>query len=399
MTTPTKITPPPASTAASEGSGAAGSGGAGTTLSSGAADPFSSYAFKRGPVLRNRVVLAPMTNGQSNADGTVGADEAHWLLERARGGFGALVTAAAHVREDAQAWEGQIGVYGTEHVEGLSQLAAAVAREGAALLAQLYHGGARTPSRLTRKRPVSASEWRLEVPDFEVPRALEEEEIHALVADFAAAAKRCASAGMRGVEVHGANGYLFTQFLSTQSNTRTDSWGGGIEGRARFLREVVRAIRAAVPAGFLVGVRLSPENAGSQAGLRIDESLAVARWLAEDGIDFFHLSLGDFAKLPSEDAAPRTPVVTLFREALPPGVALMTSGGIWELEHAREAMALGADLVSLGKAAIIHPDWPRKAATPGFTASRMPWERASLAAAGVGDTFLRYLERMRLVKT
>lgn len=362
------------------------------------AQPLDPYAFRRGPVLRNRMALAPMTNGQSHADGTLGPDEAHWLLERARGGFGALVTAAAHVRADAHAWEGQLGVFATEHVEGLAQLSAVIAREGAALFAQLYHGGARTPSALTGKRPVSASEWTLEVPGFEVPRALEDAEIRALVVDFAAAAKRCASAGMQGVEVHGANGYLFTQFLSRQSNTRSDAWGGGIAGRARFLREVVGAIRAAVPENFVVGVRLSPENAGTQSGLRIEESLLVAKWLADDGMDYFHLSLGDFGKRPSEESAPRTPVVTLFREALPSHVALMTSGGVWEFDHAREAMALGADLVSLGKAAIIHPDWPRRAAAPGFTASRMPWDRASLQAAGVGAAFLRYLERMRLVR-
>src|SRR4029077_13813122 len=127
-----------------------------------------------------------------------------------------------------------------------------------------------------------------------------------------------------GIELHGAHGYLLSQFLSATYNRRDDRWGGSLEHRARLLREPPRAVRAAVPAGFVVGVRLSPEDRGNARGLDLDESLQVARWLADDGADFIHLSLWDAtrntAKRPSEHPLP------LFRDAVPRDVALVACG-------------------------------------------------------------------------
>jgi 2,4-dienoyl-CoA reductase-like NADH-dependent reductase (Old Yellow Enzyme family) len=364
------------------------------------------FVFAGGAQLNNRVLLAPMTNGQSHADGTLGADEMRWLSLRAEGGFGGVVTCAAHVREDAQGFDGELGVFDDVHVEGLSQLAAELGRSGCACYVQLYHGGARCPSRLTGVRPVSASAFTLDTPGFEVPRELAEAEILAIVDSFAEAARRCARAGVDGVEIHGANGYLVTQFLSTQSNMRTDAWGGALENRARFARALVRAVKEATrgirgPRGgdFVVGLRLSPENAGSQKGLDLAESLQVARWLAEDGLDYFHLSLGDYAKVANEEtnAAGAVPLVSRFREALPARVALATSGGIWTGADAQEAMRLGADLITLGKAGIAHADWPRAAAQSDFTPRRFPQSPERLAAQGVSPSFLALLRLMRLV--
>lgn len=359
----------------------------------------SPYTFQNGLTLRNRTLLAPMTNGQSNDDGTLGADEFAWLESRARGGFGGIVSCAAHVVGNAQAWQGQLGVFSDDHVEGLAQLAGALRREGCASFAQLFHGGVRSPSRLNSDRqPVSASAYTLAVPNFEVPRALEDSEIQEIVEAFAQAARRCWKAGFSGVEIHGANGYLLTQFLSAQSNLRTDDWGGSLENRARFARAILRAIKKQVPEGFVVGMRLSPENVGAETGLLLSESLQVARWLAEDGLDFLHLSLGDCRKLPVENAEEGVAVVTRFREALPAKVALATSGNIWTSEDARDALALGADLVSLGRAAIANPAWPLHAAKNGFMPDRLPMTPEDLTARAVGPAFVTLLRNMRLVR-
>jgi 2,4-dienoyl-CoA reductase-like NADH-dependent reductase (Old Yellow Enzyme family) len=365
------------------------------------------FVFPSGRRLANRVALAPMTNGQSHADGRLGEDELRWLMARAHGGFGSVVTCAAHVRADAQGFDGALGVFDDSHVEGLARLAGEMQAAGTACFVQLYHGGTRCPSRLTGVRPVSASEYDLDAPGFERPRALEDSEIETIVNDFAKAAVRCARAGLPGVEIHGANGYLVTQFLSTQSNLRTDRWGGSLENRARFARELVRAVKQATSSakgpngeGFLVGLRLSPENAGAQRGLRFDESMQVARWLAEDGLDFFHLSLGDFRKAPTpgEGVTDATPIVTTFRKALPSRVALMTSGGIATAADARETLALGADLLSLGKAGIAHANWPRLACQPDFQPSSFPLDATRLTAEAVSPAFQRLLKLMKLVK-
>jgi 2,4-dienoyl-CoA reductase-like NADH-dependent reductase (Old Yellow Enzyme family) len=117
--------------------------------------------------------------------------------------------------------------------------------------------------------------------------------------------------------IHGAHGYLFTQFLSATQNHRSDEWGGPLEHRARLLRETVKAVRARVGPQMTVGVRLSPEDYGNARGLDLDESVQTARWLADDGADYIHLSLwhalANTAKRPEVHALP------LFRAALPPG--------------------------------------------------------------------------------
>src|SRR6185503_1270929 len=140
------------------------------------------------------------------------------------------------------------------------------------------------------------------------------------------------SAGFHGVELHGAHGYLLSQFLSATLNRRTDEWGGSLEGRARLFREVLRCVRAAVPAGFLVGFRISPEDYGNAQGLDLDESLQVTRWLCEDGADFVHVSLWDWRK--NSKKRPEEHAVRAVRAVVPGDVPIVAAGGIWTREDA-----------------------------------------------------------------
>jgi 2,4-dienoyl-CoA reductase-like NADH-dependent reductase (Old Yellow Enzyme family) len=204
---------------------------------------------------------------------------------------------------------------------------------------------------------------------------------------------RSRDAGFDGVEIHGAHGYLFTQFLSATQNRRTDAWGGPFEHRARLLRETMKAIRARVGAKFTVGVRLSPEDFGNARGLDLDESVQTARWLADDGADYIHLSLwhalDNTAKRPGEHAIP------LFRAALPPDVRIFAAGAIWTRAEAEQVLAKGADAVVLGRSAIINGDWPLRARDPAWEPRRPPVTIAELQASGLSPVFAEHMRRFK----
>jgi 2,4-dienoyl-CoA reductase-like NADH-dependent reductase (Old Yellow Enzyme family) len=350
----------------------------------------SPFTFSRtGRELRNRTVVAAMTNKQSHDDGSLSDDELDWLAARARGGFGIVTTCAAHVSKDGQGWEGELGVFDDSLRPGLERLARALRAGGAVSLVQLFHGGVRAPSRLTGRQPWSASRFELDAPDFELPRAATAEDIERTIEAFGAAARRCAEAGFDGVEVHGAHGYLITQFLGTLTNTRSDEWGGSLENRARFLRRILAAARLATPADFLVGVRLSPEI--EEQGIDLDEAMTVARWAAEDGADFIHASLWDSFQPPGKYPESGKPLTTWYREALGPDVPLLVTGGVWTPEQAALLMEQGADLVGLARAAIGNPRWPEQAAAPGWAPARPPYTPEHLREAAVGEKLVGYM--------
>lgn len=357
------------------------------------ADLLTPYQFAGGATVPNRVALAPLTNLQSEADGTLSDVELAWLARRAEGGFGLVETCAAYVSVDGKGWPGELGVERDDQVPRLAQFATALGARGGLSIVQLFHGGTRAPSAVTGQRPWSASAYREDGPDFEEPRPATPDDLERVIAAFADAAARCERAGFGGVELHGAHGYLLSQFLSTTMNLRTDAWGGDLAGRARLIRAVARAVRARVRPGFVVGARLSPEDFGQARGLDLDESLQVARWLADDGLDFIHLSLWRAERMTTK--RPDQHPIPLFRAALPSTVAIIAAGGVWTPAEAQAVLDRGADLVALGRAAIINPDWPREAASPGWEPRRPPLTVAELEARAVSPLFAGYLRRWK----
>ena len=351
--------------------------------------PLAPLSFRSGAVAKNRLALAPLTNQQSHADGTLGEDELRFLARRARGGFGLVETCAAHVSRDGQAFPGQLGIFSDAHLPGLTRLASVLAAHGALGVVQLHHGGARCPAELIGQQPLGASALAEPPRGMASPREASSADVERIADDFVRAAQRAHRAGFQGVELHAAHAYLLGQFLSRATNLRTDAWGGSLENRARLLRSITRRVRISVPASFLLGVRLSPEDFGSFGGLDLDESIQIARWLAEDGVDLVHLSLWDYrrntAKRPAEHAVP------LFRRALPNDVRLVAAGGIWSREDVETLLSLGADMVAAGKAAILDPDWPARLETPGFLPERGPLSPQELESRDVGPAFVDYL--------
>ena len=207
----------------------------------------------RGPALKNRFVLAPLTNLQSFPDGRLSDDEFKWLTMRATGGFGLTMTCAASVAPVGLGFPGQLGAHDDMHLEGLARLADAIRRAQSHSVVQLHHAGMRSPEAIIGEKPVCPSQ------DSETgARALTLDEVRRTADAFIAAAKRCERAGFDGVELHGAHGYLICQFLSPEINRREDSYGGSPDNRARFLMEIIDGIRATCRADFSLGVRLSP---------------------------------------------------------------------------------------------------------------------------------------------
>ncbi|MFM8819068.1 MAG: NADH:flavin oxidoreductase [Phenylobacterium sp.] len=348
------------------------------------ADLFASMSFFRGPAMKNRLMLAPLTNLQSHPDGTLSYDEHRWLTLRAQGGFGLTMTAAAHVQRIGQGFPGQVGVFSDIHIPGLARLAEDIRKAGSLAVVQLHHAGMRSPAALIGEAPVCPSE------DAETgSRALTLDEVRQLRDDFIAAAVRADKAGFDGVEIHGAHGYVLCQFLSAQTNRRTDDYGGSPENRARLILEILDGVRAACRADFNLGLRLSPER----FGLSLMEIRDLARRiLSEAKIDYLDMSLWDCFKEPVEEAHRGRTLMSYFTD-LPRGdVRLGVAGKIMSAADARAMLDAGADFVLLGRAAILHHDWPQKArANPDFRPVSLPVTRAHLEAEGLGPPFVTYM--------
>jgi len=348
----------------------------------------SPLVLRPGIVSRNRIWLAPLTNKQSHLDGTLGDAELRFLGMRADGGFGLVETCAAYVSQDGKTWEGELGVHDDAMLDGLTRLAARIHQGGALASAQLFHGGLRASQAVSGITPWSPSPHTDEKGS--ESREGTEEDIARVIADFARAAERCARAGFDSVELHGAHGYLLSQFLSTVYNRREDRWGASLENRARLIREVTRAVKAAAPS-LVLAVRMSPEDYGQTRGVDLDESLQLARWLVEDGAEVLHLSLWrsglNTTKRPESHATP------LFRDAVGPSVKLVVAGAIWTHSEAEGQLSLGADAVALGRSGIANHDWPSKADEPSLL--RAPVAPATLLDEGLSPGFVEYLRAFR----
>jgi 2,4-dienoyl-CoA reductase-like NADH-dependent reductase (Old Yellow Enzyme family) len=338
----------------------------------------------------NRLWLAPMTNQQSNADGTLHDDELRWLEARAAGGFGVIESCATHVTTDGQGWSGELGIWGDHTLDGWRRLADAMHAHGAALFAQIFHAGHRAARDVPDADPWSA------VAGSERDRTWRggtQDDIARVIDAFAAGARRAHAAGLDGVELHGAHGYLLCQFLSGTQNTRDDGWGGNLAGRARLIREATQAVRAAVPRDFVVGVRLSPEDFGATTGLDLDESVQVAQWLVDDGCDFVHISLWD--SFVNTKKYPDRHALEVFRPALASHVPLVVAGGVWTPAQAQSLLDLGADAIALGRSAIANPTWPRDARDPTWEPKRTPLTADELAARALSPGFIDYMRRWK----
>ena len=344
---------------------------------------FAPLSFMHGPDMKNRFMLAPLTNLQSHADGTLSDDEFRWLTYRAEGGFGLTMTSAAQVQAVGQGFPGQLGIFSDAHLPGLTRLATAIRAAGSLASVQLHHAGMRSPKEIVGQ-PVAPSD------DAETgARALSTGEVEQLIEDFIVAAVRAEQAGVDGVEIHGAHGYVLAQFLSPESNRREDRFGGTLANRTAPIREIIAGVRARCRADFQLGLRLSPERFGLVLGEMIEVSRTI---LAAQEIDFLDMSLWDVDKAPNDPAFAGRTLMSCFTELDRGAVRLGVAGKITSGPVAARMLAEGADFVLLGRAAILHHDFPERVqADSGFVQASLPVSREHLVAEGLGPKFVDYM--------
>jgi len=348
---------------------------------------FEPMTFRCGPAMKNRMMLAPLTNQQSHVDGTLSDDEFHWLVKRAEGGFGLTMTCAAHVQQGGQGFSGQLGIWDDKHLPGLARLAAAIKANGSASSVQLHHAGLRSPRDLIGMTPVAPSDD----PESGA-RALTTAGVEKLRDDFIAAALRAEKAGFDGVELHGAHGYILCAFLSPGTNRREDRYGGNPENRARLLHEIIDGVRASCRPDFTLGVRLSPERFGLMLGEQRD---LAAQLLREGKIDYLDMSLWDVFKQPNEAAFESRPLMGWFTDLPRQGVRLGVAGKIMTPKDAQHCLDAGCDYVLIGRGAILHHDWPKLAENPDFVPIARPVSRAWLRKEGLSDAFIGYMNNWK----
>ena len=356
--------------------------------------PFDSYIFPRiNKKVRNRSVLAAMTNKQSHSDGILSDREIKWLARRAKDGFGIITTAATHVSKYGQGWEGEFGIFDDLFIDKLKVLTKNIHQHDCLIFAQLFHGGMRAPEKLTGKTPISASRIPCEQSSTGFTISAKEKEIKQLINDFQSAALRSVEAGFDGIELHGAHGYLISQFLGEKTNLRDDNWGGNISGRSKFLVTIISEIKKVVPESFIVGVRMSPEI--KELGIYLNDSLKLARILSKTGIDFIHLSCWDCFKTSSEHLSDKRTLTEWFTQSISNLPTIISTGGIWSTKDANNVIKQGADLIGVGRAAIPYSDWGANLNYEKYDPPKMPFSKEQLSNAELSDTFIDYMKNWK----
>ncbi len=323
--------------------------------------------------LRNRVVMAPLTRNRS--PNAIPRDiTATYYAQRASAGL--LITEATAISHQGQGYADVPGLYGTEQLDAWKHVTQAVHAKGGKIVVQLWHVGRVSHNELQPDggQPVAPSAIAAKtktvlikngVPTFtdtSVPRALDAAELPGIVHSYAVAARNAVeTAGFDGVEVHGANGYLLDQFLKTNSNKRTDDYGGSIENRARLLLEVTRAVVDAVGGGK-TGIRLSPVTPANDVHDDDPQPLFdyVVRQLAPLNLAYIHIIEGatggprEIADRPFDYEA----LKAAYRKAGGKGAWMVNNG--YDKPLAEAALKEGDDLVAFGKAFISNPDLVRR---------------------------------------
>ena len=342
-------------------------------------------AFPSGLSMKNRFMLAPLTNTQSHEDGCLSDDEFDWLTLRAKGNFGLTMSCASHVQEIGKGFPGQLGIFDDMHIDGLKRLTDKIKLYDSLAVAQLHHAGMRSPEDIIGEKPVCPS-----ADDETNSRALSLDEVKYLRDDFVNAAVRSQKSGYEGVEIHGAHGYILCQFLSSSINKREDEYGGSLENRSRIIYEILDGIRQSCGNNFLLGIRLSAER----FGIKLGEIKQICQKLINDQkIDFLDMSLWDSFKEPAEEEHKGKNLLEHFTEIDRKNVLLTVAGNIRTGEDVNKIIDSDVDFVTIGRAAILHHDFPNKVIeNSGFQPIAIPASKNHLRKEGLSEKFIEYLK-------
>jgi len=311
--------------------------------------------------LKNRIVMAPLTRSRAGSERIPNALMAEYYSQRA--GAGLIITEGTTISPQANGWRHTPGIYTEAQIEAWKQVVDAVHAKGTPIFLQLWHTGRASHSSFQENNqlPVAPSAIKIEGSEahtangkqpYETPRALETQEIPQVVEDYRQAAANAKQAGFDGVEIHGANGYIIDEFLQSKTNQRTDKYGGSLENRYRFLKEIIESILTVWDASR-VGVRLSPNgNFNDMGSPDFRETFTyVAQQLNQYGLGYLHIIDGlefGFHELGK-------PMTLAEIKKVYHGTLMGNCG--YDRESAEKAIATGdADLIAFGRSYISNPD-------------------------------------------
>ncbi|UYY98113.1 NADH-dependent flavin oxidoreductase [Peribacillus frigoritolerans] len=328
---------------------------------------FSPYTLSNGTVLKNRIVVAPMTTYSGQEDGLVSDEELAYYKRRADGPA-MFITAAAAISPVATSFPRQMKVYDEQSIAGLTELSKTIKSKGAKAILQLHHGGSESlPSCTGGEKMVSpsgiiASVYKGMGEEY-IPRSMSHTEILSTIQDFGRATRHAIRSGFDGVEIHGANGYLLQQFFSPHSNRRRDHWGGSLKNRMHFplavIAEVKRIRDLYADKEFVIGYRFSPEEP-EEGGLKMDDTAAWVDELATQGLSYLHLSVKNVWSMPRSGLNRGLTRTEILRDVIADRTSFISLGSIHTPEEANAVLEKNIPLFALGRELLMEPDWAAK---------------------------------------
>lgn len=317
----------------------------------------------------NRLVVAPMVTNYCNGDGTATERYIAYHEEKAKGGWGLIITEDYAISPQGKGFTNVAGLWDDSQIAGHSELTRRVHRHGSKIFAQVYHAGRQTSSPVIGETPVAPSA----VPDpfsIEVPRELTVAEIEAIIQQFGDCALRCKKCGFDGIQLHGAHGYLLSEFMSPYANKRTDRYGGPLENRLRFALEVIADVREKCGPDFIIDYRISGDEF-VPGGRAIEDTKTIVPYLVKAGIDTVHVSCGVYASA-TVFVAPQIKehgMITDFAKEVKQvvDIPVTTVLRINDPRIAEQILVSGkADLVAMARPSLTDPALPNKAKAGRF---------------------------------
>lgn len=318
-------------------------------------------------LLKNRLVVAPMTRVSGNEDGTVGPLMKKYYQSFASGGFGLIISEGIYTdKQYSQTYKYQTGLTDEAQMASWRDITNAVHKNGGKIIAQLMHGGALSQYNKYKDRnaaPSSVQPLGKEMTfyygqgEYATPVDMTQEDIDNAVAGFAQSAMYAKQAGFDGVEIHGANGYLLDQFLTLYTNNRSDAYGGELINRLRLYKEIITAVRDAVGKDFVIGVRFSQSKVNDYDYKwpgQENDAKETFEYMRSLEIDYLHTTEKK-VNSPAFDGTSPLSELAKMHSKLP----VIANGGIVDEKGANELLAnQSVELISIGKAALANPDWP-----------------------------------------
>ncbi len=312
---------------------------------------FSNYKLKN-HIIQNRVVLPPMVCfNYSNQNGLANDKNVKHYEARAQGGAGIIVVEATCVDKEGRLADTQLGIWCDDHIQGLSKISAVCHKHDTTALLQIHHAGSKTAASVT-ENPVAPTESDI---NGRIAREMTIEEIHTIQKKYVDAAIRAEKAGFDGIELHGAHGYLISQFISPVTNKRKDAYGGELTNRFRFVKEIIDEIKSKVNTNFIVGYRMG----GNEP--RLEDGIEIAKRLEQAGVDLLHVSAGisdgQYPEIPEN--YPYNWIVycgTEIRKHI--SIPVIVVNGIRTPSKAEYLISMNmTDFVAIGKGFLADPNW------------------------------------------